>query len=100
MASPRSTSDTQTRFLRKLEKIESNAELKSLLSECPSPTASAHRLYTNLAFFIEHFVPPRNTDASEVQVYIQLAHRLRRRGESDHVSREQTVAAFKVANKV
>jgi hypothetical protein len=100
MVSPRSTSVIQARFLRKLEEIESNAELKSLLSECPSPTAAAHRLYSNLAFFIEHFVPPRDADASEVQVYIKLAQRLRQRGEADHDSREQTVAAFKAAIKV
>jgi hypothetical protein len=100
MTSSHSTSDVQTRFLHKLEEVQTNAELKSLLSECPSQTAADHRFYSNLAFFVEHLVPPRGADMSEIQLYIKLPQRLRHRGEAGWDLREKTVAAFKAANKV
>lgn len=88
------------KFLHKLEEVQSSADVKSLLAECPSPSAAAYQFYSNLAFFIEHFVSPRTADASETQAYIKLAGRLRYRQETSQDARVKTVAAFKAANKV
>ena len=65
------------KFLRKLEHVQSNADVKLLLSECPEPNAPGRRFYSNLAFFIEHLVPPRSAGISETMLYVKLAERLR-----------------------
>jgi hypothetical protein len=64
------------------------------------PTTVGHQFYSNLAFFIEHFVPPRTADVGETLLYIKLSERLRTRGEADHDARVRTVATFKAANAV
>ena len=85
------------KFLHKLAEIQSSADVKSLLADCPSPSAASYRFYSNLAFFIEHFVPPRTADISETQHYIRLAERLRARGEASGDARAQAVAKFKAS---
>ena len=76
MTSSRSTSEVRNRFLHRLERVQTSAELKSLLAECPPPTAVGYQFYPNLAFFIEHFVPPRGADVSETLQYIKLSEKL------------------------
>jgi hypothetical protein len=98
MAASHSASDVRTRFLHKLDEVQSNADVKSLLSECPVPTDAGYRFYSDFAFFIEHLVPPRTADISETQHYIKLSERLRYRGGREKDSRAQAVTAFKAAN--
>lgn len=93
----RRDSDVLKKFLRKLEDAQSNADIKSLLSECPTPHAHSYQFYLNLAFFVEHFVPPRSAGISETVHYIRLSEKLRARGEADNDTRVQMVAAFKAA---
>ena len=98
MTSSRSASAARSRFLHKLEAAKSSAELRSLLAECPPPTAVGHQFYSNLAFFIEHFVPPRAADVAETLQYIKLFDKLRSRGEASEEARAQVVAKFKEAH--
>jgi hypothetical protein len=94
----RQDSGAPKKLLQKLDDAQSSEDVERLLAECPSPTAASYRFYWNLAFFVEHLVPPRDARSDETQLFIKLYERLRTRGEADQDSRARTVAAFKVAN--
>jgi hypothetical protein len=97
-ASNRPDSEGLKKFLRKLADAQSSADVNRLLAECPSATAGSFWFYWNLAFFVEHLVPPRGAGRGETQLFIKLYEKLRSRGEADKDSRARTVAAFKAAN--